>query len=521
MENGSESDDPIDISDQFRRHWGDIFGDERYSGDDPVVNHAAMTKLLDTITKTLSPPAAAELDAPLTAVELAATIRHLRRSSAPGLDGLGPALYQLDPDAFGAVFVVVFKHQLGRGQLLASQRKSSVSLPYKKGDRRHPGNYRPISLMQVDVKILSKALAFRLQRYHPLLVHPEQKGFVRGRSLHHHVRMLHDIQELLQRRGQKGYALFLDFAKAYDRVNWDYLFRVLEKFGCGPAFCSWVKLLYSQTEATLSLNGTLQEVLRPIRGVKQGDPLSSLLFVLTIEPLGNLLRTLPEVGIPVTPSYVSTGLYFADDSTLLSTSINGLQRQVDLVELYCAGSGAKLNLDKSELVSFAGDSITANATPFGVGSSPSVVYLGVPVGPAVNLGEVCSSLETKVCTRLARWGGRARTYRGRLLILNAMVLSVLWHFTPHFSLPAATVHRLQRLCERYLLTRRSDSGRHFVKLAKPSICYVSFNRGGLQIPDLEATGSTQRTMILQQLFLMPSDEPWKACSSALLHDILP
>ncbi|OWZ02418.1 Pol Polyprotein, partial [Phytophthora megakarya] len=105
--------------------------------------------------KSLPPPDAELLDAPITADKLAGIIRHLRRNSAPGLEGLGAALYQLDPKACGSVVAVVFEYQLRRGELLASQRKSSVSLLYKKGDRRYPGKYRPILLMQVDVKLLS------------------------------------------------------------------------------------------------------------------------------------------------------------------------------------------------------------------------------------------------------------------------------------------------------------------------------------------------------------------------------
>ncbi|OWZ11565.1 Pol Polyprotein [Phytophthora megakarya] len=229
--------------------------------------------------------------------------------------------------------------------------------------------------MQVDVKILSKTLAYRLQRFLPDLIHSDQKGFVKGRSLHHHVRFLHDIQSLLQRRGAKGYALFLDFAKAYDRVNWNYLFQVLERAGFGEVFCSWVRLLYSGVQATLSLNGTLQEALFPTRGVKQGDPLSSLLFVLSIEPLGNLLRAQPDLGLPISAGLNATGIYFADDSTLFSKSLAGLARQVEIVRSYCAGSGALLNLEKSQLFTFHDERVSAQDSLVGLNSSECIKYL--------------------------------------------------------------------------------------------------------------------------------------------------
>ncbi|OWY90515.1 Pol Polyprotein, partial [Phytophthora megakarya] len=192
-----------------------------------------------------------------------------------------------------------------------------------------------------------------------------------------------------------------------------------------------------------------------------------------------------------------------------------------VMKLYCAGSGTLVNLDKSQLVAFHGVVILAQNTPFGVGTSDSVNYLGIPVGPGVDADAVCGSLEAKVCARMCRWGIRARTYRGRLLILNAMVLSVLWHFTPHFDLPVAMIRWLQSLVEQYLLTRRGEVGRRFVKLAKPSICHVSFTSDGLQIPRLTATISTQRVLLLQQHYWMSPAELWKRTSTAVLDTILP
>ncbi|OWZ10704.1 hypothetical protein PHMEG_00016406 [Phytophthora megakarya] len=98
-------------------------------------------------------------------------------------------------------------------------------------------------------------------------------------------------------------------------------------------------------------------------------------------------------------------------------------------------------MSESHLVSCAGDTITETKTSFGVGSSPSVVYLGVPCGPDVNREVVCPSLESQVYSPLSRWGTRARTYRSRL---NAMVFSILWYFNPHVALPPTVIRCLLR-----------------------------------------------------------------------------
>ena len=107
----------------------------------------------------------------------------------------------------------MFEYQLERGILLRSQRHSAITLLYKKGSRGDPGNYRPIALLCVDVKVLSKVLAYRLQRFLPKLIHQDQKAFVRGRSMHHHIRHLTDIQDLVTHRGEEAYATFSTLRK--------------------------------------------------------------------------------------------------------------------------------------------------------------------------------------------------------------------------------------------------------------------------------------------------------------------
>nr|CCA26765.1 AlNc14C411G11458 [Albugo laibachii Nc14] len=129
--------------------------------------------------------------------------------------------------------------------------------------------------------------------------------------MHHHIRHLADIQKLFTHRGEEAYATFLDFEKAYDRVNWTYMFSVLEKMGA----------------------------------------LDDQRKYISIEPLGNLLRQHEEHGIWINGTTVATGLFFAADSTLLSETANGVLTQLDLVQVYCDGSGAKLNLNKSSLLS--------------------------------------------------------------------------------------------------------------------------------------------------------------------------
>ncbi|RLO10453.1 hypothetical protein DYB28_011204, partial [Aphanomyces astaci] len=173
-------------------------------------------------------------------------------------------------------------------------------------------------------------------------------GFVPGRRLHDHVTMVQALQHYCTLEDQDSYATFLDFSKAYDMVDQSFLFEVLAEMNLGANFISWVRMLYNSPVASIMFNGTLGPAIRPTRGVKRGYPLSCLLFVLYLEPLGDMLRAQPQHGISLPHGESMTSIFFADDSTLLSKDLPAAVEQLGIVEEFCAVSGARLNQDKCQ-----------------------------------------------------------------------------------------------------------------------------------------------------------------------------
>ena len=523
---GSVSTNPHEISLRFLEHWGSEMGDPNSpAGRAPPPDDVMQRKLLDSIMRFVSEVDRAILNAPVTAADLASAIRHMKASSAPGMDGLTAGFYQVAPDVFGECLSIVFNDRLRLGVLLPSQRKSAVVLLHKKGSRAEPGNYRPIALVQVDVKVLSKALTYRLQQVILDLIHPDQKGFVKGRSIHHHVRFLADLQDLVTSLDDEAYALFLDFEKAFDRVNWDYMFRLLERMGFGAEFVQWIKLLYTDPQAHLVINQNIQPALNPTRGVKQGDPLSALLFVLTIEPLGNLLRSHEEYGVCLNADHTSTSTFFADDSTLLGSSITNLQAQLGLVDEYCRGSGAKLNLSKSMLLALNRNHDCPLLPGVQVlGRTETVKYLGIPFGQSCVDDALVEFLEQRFYDGFKAWYRRARTLRGRLLVAQTMVLSRLWHYTQHVSIPTAMVKRWQSMLNRFVLSRKHDREASHVQLIPREFLYQRRSDGGLGIPSLDAQLKRQRLALLLQFIRGASNarvRNWTTASTELLTSVLP
>ena len=225
-------------------------------------------------------------------------MKTMNPAKSPGPDGWSAGFFQVAPETFAELLLLVFNYQLRHhGQLLPHQRRSAITLLHKGGDRGTPGNYRPISLMPVGVTVLSRALAFRLSQHAHQLVDPTQAGFVPGRRLQDHVTMVQALQHYYTMEDEFNYATFLDFSKAYDMVDQAFLFDVLAEMDLGDDFITWVRLLYNSPVASILFNDTLGPTIRPTRGVKQGCPLSCLLFVLYLEPLGDMLRQHPHLGV--------------------------------------------------------------------------------------------------------------------------------------------------------------------------------------------------------------------------------
>ena len=139
--------------------------------------------------------------------------------------------------------------------------------------------------------MLSKLLARRLEVYLPALIKPDQTGFIRfNRFSHTNVRRILNVIQHANCTQERILCVALDAAKAFDRVEFEYLFEVLQKFGLGPEFIKWIRLLYSAPMARVLVNGIASEAFHLGRGTRQGCPLSPLLFALAIEPLAEAIR---------------------------------------------------------------------------------------------------------------------------------------------------------------------------------------------------------------------------------------
>lgn len=216
----------------------------------------------------------------------------MQNRKAPGMDGYPVEFYKKFKVQLAPLLLAVFTESLERGSLPPTFSQASISLLLKKDkDPTLCSSYCPISLLNVDAKILAKVLAHRMESFLPTITSEDQTGFIRGRHSFSNIRRLINIAYTKNTDHIPEAIISLDAEKAFNRVEWQYLFAALDKFGFGKTFISWIKLLYKDPQASVQTNDMRSKLFSLSRGTRQGCPLSPLLFAIVIEPPAIALRT--------------------------------------------------------------------------------------------------------------------------------------------------------------------------------------------------------------------------------------
>ena len=432
-----------------------------------------------TSNKQLSLAAQRELGAPFLANDFYHAIKHSSKNSAPGPNSLPYEVLQLAPHKWALVLELLFDQQLHqRDSLTPLQLVSTLVLLHKKGPKTLAKNYRPISLLNVDVKLLTSILAFRLQKHIKSIVHPDQQGFIKGCNIMTNIQRLEDMMHYMKLYSPSSMVALLDFEKAFDRVDHHYLQHVLQHYGFPQVFLDVIQVIYTNRRSRILVNGRLSNPFCIQRGVLQGDPLSPLLFVLALEPMCQLLRQHAHYGIK-TGSRTHTGSFFADDSQLYAGNEKSLTRQLALVQSFCDISGFKLNIDKTQILTFA--ALSSQYQHLAVSMDNPTKALGIWVAPDLPYHTRFQQVFDRLVARLQLWQYKARTLPGKVAILNFICLPVLWYqltFVPPDKNLARKIDRvmLQFLHGEEINASAKSTG---LRLIKQELVFLSATDGGL------------------------------------------
>ena len=168
----------------------------------------------------------------------------------------------------------------------------------------------------------------RIEPFLPNLIHPDQTGFIKGRYIPvgENIRLLNDLMSYPKSNKFSGIFLFVDFEKAFDSLEWDFMHRALKAFNFGPVIRKWISILYNDVESGVMNGGYMTNYFKTSRGVRQGCPLSPFLFILSVELLALIIRHIPECKGFTLPNSQEVKLsQFADDTTLVLSDIDSLK----------------------------------------------------------------------------------------------------------------------------------------------------------------------------------------------------
>ncbi|CAM2116256.1 unnamed protein product [Caretta caretta] len=286
------------------------------------------------------------LELPLTLAEFSEALRRMPTNKSPAMDGLTVEFYRAFWDILGPDLVTVWAESLQSGVLPLLCRRAVLALLPKKGDLRDLRNWRSVSLLRTDYKIVAKAISLRLGSVMADVIHPDQTYTVPGRSIFDNLFLVRDLLELGRRDGLSFALLSLD-QKAFDRVDHGYLLSTLQAFGFGPQFVSFLRVLYASAECLVRLNWTLTEPVSFGRGVRQGCPLSGQLYALAIEPFLCLLRRRMTGLVLREPELRLVLSAYANDILLVIQDPGDLARVEACHAIYSAASSARVNWVKS------------------------------------------------------------------------------------------------------------------------------------------------------------------------------
>ena len=185
-------------------------------------------------------------------------IENFQNNKTPDNDGIPIEFYGKFWSLISESYVRCANECFERDEMTHSQKQAVITLIEKKGkDRFLLENWRPISLVNVDAKIMSKVIASRIKNVLPYIIYHNQTGYVKDRFIGETIRSIFDIMALSVNENIPGLLLFIDFQKAFDSVEWNFLYESLKMFNFGEKVLRWVKTFYNNIQSCVRNNGTV------------------------------------------------------------------------------------------------------------------------------------------------------------------------------------------------------------------------------------------------------------------------
>jgi hypothetical protein len=287
------------------------------------------------------------MEAPFTFEELQAAVFKGESKKSLGRDGIGLEFFKAVWEEVEGDMRLLFNHMFGDRHLSRQQKQGVIVCVPKNGRPRIPEDYRPIALLNTDYKILARLIAARLRPILADLLHSSQHCGVPGISIFDGVATIRDVIPHTETEQRPLCVVSLDFKEAFDRISHTYILSVLRSYGFSERFIASIRMMYEDATSAVQVKGHLSAPIPIQCGVRQGCPLSMILFALCLDPLLRYLVGRLR-GLRVHRSQTnSTVVAYADDVSILLTSPEDVPTIREAITCYEKATGAALNVAKS------------------------------------------------------------------------------------------------------------------------------------------------------------------------------
>jgi hypothetical protein len=400
------------------------------------------------------------LEAPCTKEEIYQVLKGFKKEKSPGPDGWTVELYLHFFELMGQDLLEAIEDSRTRGLVNKHLNNTFIVLIPKQNLPRHFSDYRPISLCNLSYKIITKIIANRIRPLLSRALAEEQLGFLKGRQILDAIGTAQECLHSIKTKNIPAILLKLDLKQAFDCINWNFLHLILLQCGFGAATTNWMMGCITTATLAVLINGEASKAFHSERGLRQGCPLSPLLFILVLESLSILLKRSKLAGkltgIKASRLTQILHLLFVDDVIIMtSDSLSEWTEILNVLNVFCSVTGLKINLQKSMfLATGARETILSELkTLFGIDFrdlEAGFNYLGYYIKPSSYKAKDWSWLYEKFERRIQHWCNRCLSMGGRYILIKAVLesLPVYWMALAH--IPQSVLKKLRQLIFTFL-----------------------------------------------------------------------
>lgn len=438
-----------------------------------------------------------ELQSPVTMNEIKEALTSIGDLKSPGIDGYGAKFFKVSWHIIKDDVVAAIQEFFRSGKMMNQFNKTVITLIPKNANVNCIKDYRPIAGCTTFYKIIARILTARLGKVMQGTINLCQAAFVPGQQIHNHIMLAYElIRGYGRKSGTPRCMLQLDLQKAYDMVDWRALKQIMTELGIPNRFIDWIMATVQSVSYSFNINGELTQPMPACRGIRQGDPISPLLFVIMMEYMSRLLvKMQQDTDFKFHANCKKMGLSnltFADDVLLFCRGDTAnISLMMNTVNRFSMSTGLVVNPQKCKFFCGGIEDNTKVAIKMMTGFEEGVLpvkYLGVPLTCKRLTITHYLPLIDKIVGRIKHWTSKLLSYADRIQLIQSVAFAISHYWIQCFPIPKYVLQKIDNICRMFLWTGKHENSRKS-PIAWTTVCKPRSN-GGLNITNLTIWNQT-------------------------------